>query len=161
MNKDRVITIRNTHESDADAVPAIACTQWSLIYAEYRKSLGDILYESTHKDDLEKKDTAVRNAVFAGRCLVAECDGVVCGFCSYLINDNVGTVTNNAVSADYKGNGIAGMLYERVFEILKENGCIAVKVTTGLGDIYAPARRAYEKAGFSKGLEQITYFKML
>ncbi len=161
MKKERKIAVRYARESDTDALVAISMEQWAVIYMEYRKELGDTLYETTHKDNLKKKETAIRTSVANGYCLVAECEDEVCGFCTYRTDGTVGIISNNAVSSAYKGNGIAGKLYDRVFEILRERGCIAVKVTTGLDDVHMPARRAYEKAGFSKGLEQITYFKML
>jgi len=161
MNKESLPSVRIALESDADCVAAIARAQWSVIYEEYRKQLGDALYEIIYRDALDAKEIAIRTAISQKRCLIAEWEGVVCGFCTYQIQKAVGALTNNAVSQEYKGHGIAGMLYSRVFEIMKKNGCTAVKVTTGGGDIYAPARRAYEKAGFSENLEQITYYKML
>ena len=36
-----------------------------------------------------------------------------------------------------------------------------ITVTTGLDDGHAPARRAYEKAGFEKNLPSLTYYKKL
>ena len=38
---------------------------------------------------------------------------------------------------------------------------IAVTVSTGLDEGHAPARRAYERAGFEKHLDSVTYCKML
>ena len=40
-------------------------------------------------------------------------------------------------------------------------GALAVRVTTGADDAHAPARRAYEKAGFEKSLSSVTYYKKL
>jgi len=44
---------------------------------------------------------------------------------------------------------------------MKSKGCVGVKVTTGLDDKHAPARRAYEKIGFTKNLPSVTYYKEL
>ena len=35
------------------------------------------------------------------------------------------------------------------------------KVATGLDDAHAPARRAYERAGFDIKVEDVTYYKKL
>jgi GNAT superfamily N-acetyltransferase len=65
------------------------------------------------------------------------------------------------VSSEFRGKGIGPRQYEFIFEKLKSLGAIAVKVTTGFDDAHAPARRAYEKAGFCANTKSITYFKKL
>ena len=90
-------------------------------------------------------------------------DGVVAGFVTYLYDENlkVGTISNNAVSGEFRGMGIAPRMYDFIFELLRSRGALAVRVTTGLDDAHAPARRAYEKAGFSANLQSVTYYRKL
>ena len=57
--------------------------------------------------------------------------------------------------------GIAKKLYDAVFERLCDAGCEVVRVGTGLDDAHAPARRAYEKAGFEASLSSIVYYKKI
>ena len=52
-------------------------------------------------------------------------------------------------------------LYEAVFDKLRAAGCTVVRVGTGLDEAHAPARRAYQKAGFTAKLESVTYYKKL
>ena len=50
---------------------------------------------------------------------------------------------------DYSGQGFGTEMYKFAIEIMKESGMQVATVGTG-GDIsHAPARRAYEKSGFS------------
>lgn len=57
--------------------------------------------------------------------------------------------------------GIATQLYQHVFARLKEMGMKVVRVTTGGDPSHAPARRAYEKAGFSLRVPHVEYYKEL
>ena len=45
--------------------------------------------------------------------------------------------------------------------LLRAHGMRVVKVTTGGDKSHAPARRAYEKAGFRTDLPTVTYFREL
>ena len=92
---------------------------------------------------------------------VAELEGQICGFATFRVEGVLGTLSENAVASAFRGRGIARLLYERVFAQLKEAGCQAVSVTTGLDDAHGPARRAYEKMGFEKALPSIRYFRKL
>lgn len=55
--------------------------------------------------------------------------------------------------------GVAKKMYDYVIEEMKTKGVKTVSVTTGLDDAHAPARRAYEKLGFEKVLNSVTYYK--
>ena len=159
--------IRNSTEKDVDAVCAIAAEQWAVIYDGYKSRMGDELYDIFYGDDpLAKKKEAVRaNANDFEHCIVTEIDGAVAGFAYFRTEEVggrlVGVLSHNAVKSDYKGRGIAGRQYDVIFEKMKALGCVAVKVHTGLDDAHAPARRAYEKAGFEKNLPSVIYYKKL
>lgn len=155
------IAIRPATKADADAVLNITCRCWTIIYDGYRKILGDELFESIYDNPIELKMKHVLEEVLENRTFVAELDGVICGFASYLIDGTTGVVGHNAVMPEYKGRGIAGKLYERVFETFRAHGCTVATVHTGLDDGHAPARKAYQKMGFEVGLPSIQYYKKL
>jgi len=48
-----------------------------------------------------------------------------------------------------------------VFERFRQEGMRYAKVTTGLDEAHARARRAYERAGFNVRQEDVTYYKEL
>ena len=98
-----------------------------------------------------------------GHGYVALVDGEVAGFIHYSVGgDGISAeVGNNAVSSRFRGRGIAQRMYSFIEEKMREEGVKYVTVVTGLDEGHAPARRAYEKAGFDKGLESVRYFKMI
>lgn len=154
------IMIRRASASDGDAIAAIAKEAWRPIFEGYRTQLGEEIFRFLYPEDpLEKKQEEVRRAAAGDACFVAEYEGKVVGFATYFIEGKLGVLGNNAVSM--RGKGIAGMLHERIFEEMRAIGCTAVRVRTGLDEAHAPARRAYEKDGFTNTLSDITYFKML
>lgn len=154
-------TIRRATRQDADTVMKIACRCWEIIYAGYREILGDELFSSVYHQPLEVKMEAVGQEVMEDRTFVAEIDGVVIGFASYRFDGQIGVVGHNAVLPEHKGQGIAGKLYDKVFEMFYEHGCTIATVHTGLDDGHAAARRAYQKMGFEVGLPSIQYYKKL
>ena len=157
------IIVRKSNLDDVDEIVDIAIAQWKAIYEEYHDLLGDEIYSSVFSYALLKKAEIVRKgALDSNHCVVAECDGVICGFCCFEITENgVGVISNNAVSSDFRGKGIAGKLYDRVLDDMRSAGCHTAKVQTGLDNAHAPARRAYEKAGFEVGLPSLVYYKKL
>lgn len=87
----------------------------------------------------------------ADQVLVAERGGEVVGFVTYVLDREreVGEIRNNAVDPAHCGQGIGSALYQRVLDIFREEGMKYAWVETGLEPEYAPARRAYEKVGFT------------
>ena len=157
------IVIRNSNSGDVERIVEIAIDQWTVIYGEYKSLIGQDLFDVAFKDALHAKAETIRASAFDhDRCLVAVCDGTVCGFCFFKVEENrVGILSNNAVDSDHRGRGIAKMLYDRAFDLMRSYGAEVVKVQTGLDDAHAAARRAYEKSGFTVGLPSVTYYKKL
>ena len=154
------VKIRHASASDKERVSEIARDAWRDIFDGFREQLGEEIYNTVYAGDpLEKKAAAVRDSLDAGMCFVAEYDGEVVGFATYVINGKVGMLSNNAVAL--RGHGIAGLLHERVFQEFKSHGCTVAGVTTGLDAAHAPARRAYEKDGFTNSIETVMYYKKI
>jgi len=153
--------IRFAEESDCERVAELARLAWSGIYDGYKTQLGDEIYETVYENPLEIKAEKMCSAVRDGRVLVCEIDGRVAAFASFLAEGEVGALKENAVDPEYKGRGIAGRMYDAAIAELKSLGCTVVRVTTGLDDAHAPARRAYEKAGFEHSLSSIVYYKKI
>ena len=154
------IKIRPSTAQDAEAIGAIAKTAWKPIFDGYREQLGDEIFHFLYPEDpIEKKKEECARTAGSDACFVAECEGKVVGFATYLIKEKLGILANNAVSL--RGRGIAGLLHARIFEEMKAQGCEFVEVRTGLDNAHAPARRAYEKDGFMHSIPGVTYYKML
>lgn len=154
------IIIRRSTAADAEALAAIAKDAWKPIFDGYKVQLSEEIFPLMYPvDPLEKKQKEVAEAAAGEHCFVAEYEGRVVGFATYEIDGEVGTLMSNAVAL--RGHGIAGLLHTRVFEEMKACGCKAVTVRTGLDAAHAPARRAYEKDGFTNSLPSVQYYKML
>ena len=147
----------------ASAVEALVIEAWTPIRESYRRELGDELYLMAFGNWKREKVDKVLFLMREGHGYVALVDGEVAGFIHYSVGgDGISAeVGNNAVSSRFRGRGIAQRMYSFIEEKMREEGVQYVTVVTGLDEGHAPARRAYEKAGFDKGLESVRYFKMI
>ena len=158
-------TIRDLENADIEAVVRIATTAWEPVHRSYRELLGNTLCDTVFPDWKADKEYQIRDSIGRGSpvCfLVAELNGCVAGFVSYVIGPGkIGEIRNNAVDPSYQNKGIASSLYQEVQRRMENAGMKCAKVTTGLDPSHAPARRAYEKAGFSRAIPVTTYYKDL
>ena len=160
------VTIRDVRPEDMDAAVEIAMVSWAPIYGSFRGLIGDELFNGCHPDCFKDKERQVRRACApggAGIACVAEIEGRVAGFITAYANEEtrVGEIGNNAVHPDFRGRGIGPRMYEHVLARLKEQGMRFAKVMTGGDPAHAPARRAYEKSGFTAHIPFVTYFQEL
>ena len=72
----------------------------------------------------------------------------------------VATVGGALVPA-HAGRGIGTRMYEHVLGIMKARGMAVATVSTGGDPAHAPARRAYEKAGFGDPLPSVSLYRPL
>ena len=163
------IIVRYATPADEDRIVEIGRQQWTIINENYKACIGDDLfaaYFGTVENRVADKAAAItENARDLEHCVVTEVDGVVAGFAHFRTSENggklCGTLGHNAVDNNYKGRGIAGRQYAFIYDAMKKAGCVAVNVHTGLDEKHAPARRAYEKSGFSLNLPDINYYRTL
>jgi ribosomal protein S18 acetylase RimI-like enzyme len=93
---------------------------------------------------------------------VAEIDGAIVGFVSYVFHpDKRGEITLNAVHPGHGGKGLGTALYEFALARMKEAGMSYATVGTGGDSSHEPARRAYEKAGFSVYISSVYMYRGL
>jgi ribosomal protein S18 acetylase RimI-like enzyme len=95
--------------------------------------------------------------------IVAELGDEVVGVVSFHLDRQrlIGEIGNNGVDSRFQGRGIGTRMYERALEIFRDEGMRFAQVSTGLGDEAAPARRAYEKVGFTPLTTSVRYFREL
>ncbi len=161
------IVIRDLRPADVEEIARMAAAAWAPIHAYYRQVLGDELFAALHPAGApEEKAAQVRDACQPGsgmQVLIAEDNGRIVGFVTFRADraSRVGEIGNNAVHPDCQGRGVAGRMYQEVFRRLKEMGIRFVKVKTGADPAHAPARRAYEKAGFTIQVPTVEYYRDL
>ena len=105
----------------------------------------------------------LKDYIDSGKYGIALCEheGEVVGFVTWAINGIWGEICNNGALTETGLKGIGQTMYKYVMEEFKQKGVKVVKVTTGLDWAHAPARRAYERAGFKRHLDSTTYFMEL
>ena len=158
------ITIVPAEEGHIPAICAIALRAWAGIWSVYRQELGDEAFETCYAGWEKRKSDAVTADMRSGRGYAALLDGRVVGFISYAVKPGmpeVGVIGNNAVDPEARGHGVGPKMYAFILDKMRQEGLRYAQVTTGLDDGHAPARRAYAKAGFEKGLGSITYTRKL
>ena len=157
--------IRLFQPSDLEPMVAIARKAWKKIFEGFHQQLGDELYTILYGNRLQDKRHQLTEftAKFPRQCYVCERNGKIVGFVTFgLIRETkTGFLTNNAADPDSGEKGVGQEMYAAVFERMRQEGMIAVTVSTGLDEGHAPARRAYERAGFEKNLKSVTYCKKL
>jgi GNAT superfamily N-acetyltransferase len=84
------------------------------------------------------------------RIVVAELGGTVVGAVHYEVDRaaSSGRIGASAVHPSRQGRGIGRMMYEHVLGAMRAQGLRYATADTGGGPGHAPARRAYERAGF-------------
>ena len=82
---DEKIIIRKVEPNDAEKIAEIAVRQWTAIYEEYRKRIGEELFNINFVDALKRKYDGVAKGASSGRGFVAEVDGAVAGFAFYFV----------------------------------------------------------------------------
>jgi ribosomal protein S18 acetylase RimI-like enzyme len=157
------IIIRKFKQDDMDTILDIAIAAWTPIYKGYCEILGDEIFnvafanwQERKKKDIEKACKGFDNCI----TYVVEIDNKVTGFISFYIDSStgMGTIGNNAVHPSYQGLGIGRKMYHFVFEQFRKHGMKCATVITGGDKAHLPARKAYEKAGFSSHLETVRYY---
>lgn len=146
-----------------NAAADIAIAAWVPIRESFHQELGDELYNAFFHGWQQKKRREVQSQLMKDHGFVTISNGQVVGFISYAVDEEAkgGIIQNNAVAAGCQGLGIGSKQYLFVQENMRELGLQYCQVVTGLDEGHAPARRAYQKAGFERGLLSICYYKKL
>ena len=155
--KDQVEIVPARPEHVADCV-RISLTVYDHIHDVYREHLGKELHDQVMKEWRANKAAAIERQQSGENAFVALLDGKVVGFAAFQIEGELGRICNNAVDPEYRGNGIGGLLYQRLLDGMREQGARYATVHTGGDDGHAPARKAYEKIGFKKFLPSVNYY---
>ncbi len=158
------MNMREYRNEDLESVMALANKAWQGIRKMSREALGDFISDIFNPaGDALSKGLQLKEQIESGNYRIAVCEyeGKVVGFITWAVSGNVAEICNNAADADAGVKGIGQTMYRYVLDDCKKSGAKVIKVTTGLDHAHAPARRAYERAGFKKHLDFTTYFMEL
>jgi GNAT superfamily N-acetyltransferase len=158
-------SIRPISHDDIEDVVRLSLLAWAPVFNSFKQVLGPRIYPLLYPDWSRQQREAVekvckdaeKNPVW-----VAEFDGRVTGFIAYTVNSEhkTGEVEYLAVHPDYQNRGIGTALNNFVLKKMKESGMKLAVVGTGGDQGHAPARRSYEKAGYT-ALPLVWYYQGL
>jgi GNAT superfamily N-acetyltransferase len=157
--------IRPYRETDEPAVVRLALRAWAPVHDSMKDVMGDEIFERLYGDDwrpTQQQDVEKVLHDEKSEVRIAEVNGEVVGFVAAILHadSQLGEIYLIAVDPDSQNRGRGTQLTEVATEWLREVGMSVVLVSTG-GDVgHAPARRTYERAGFTP-MPVVNYFKAL
>ena len=159
------IEIRELREDDLEAIIEFSLHAWRPIFASVREVLGDDIFLRLHPDWTANQADAVRSACTNDErdVFVAVANGRPVGFVVVALNafhERMGVIDIIGVDPNYQRRGISSALTEIATEHMRTSGMDIAVVETGGDPGHAPARAAYETAGFTL-LPIARYFRLL
>ena len=155
--------IRTFMDSDIAEIVELSLLAWEPAFESMEQVLGSPIFRLIWPDWRKSQAEGVAGACRAKdkyHTLVAELGGRVVGFVAYELKGDTGEVVLLAVHPEFQRLGIATQLNRAALGAMKAAGMKMAVAETGGEDGHAPARRAYEKVGYT-GLPLVRYFKDL
>jgi ribosomal protein S18 acetylase RimI-like enzyme len=157
--------IRPLCDDDIKDVVELSLLAWVPVFRSFKQVLGHTIYKLIWPDWRTSQREGIESVCQDSEkytVWVAELDGIVVGFVAYELHptDKTGEVQLLAVHPAYQNRGIGTELNVFALERMKESGVRLAVVGTGGDPGHAPARRSYEKAGYT-GLPLVRYYKDL
>lgn len=151
------IDIRAFRPEDLDALQRIRARAFEPVFSSFRRMLGARIAGFTLAN-AEKEQAQILAELCTADApqtvFVATLGERPVGFVAVILDleSKVGELGLNAVDPDHAGRGIGTQLYRFALKEMKAAGMKVAVVGTGGDPSHAPARRAYEKAGFGPTL---------
>src|SRR5687768_16845872 len=148
------LALRPAGADDLPRLEEVRQAAFAPVFASFRSILGEDIYNLAQAREDEAQGALLASLLAPASCwevYVANRAGVVVGFVSLQIRKDtqVGEIGLNAVQPAYAGKGVGTEMYAFAITRMKEAGMRVATVATGGDASHAPARRAYEKAGFT------------
>lgn len=134
-------TIRPFEAGDLDEVVAVSLRAWAPVYASFAEVMGPEIFRRQYPDWRASQREEVESACTAGRA-------------------RVWVVELPAVDPEWQGREVGTAPTAFATSWMKRAGVRLVSIRTGGDPGHAPARRTYEKAGYTP-LPPVRYYKAL
>lgn len=160
------LSLRSVTPADLPELHRIRAAAFAPVFDSFREAVGAKIAEvafaaaeleqAKHLDEICAEGAA--HQVFG----VIEDDEMI-GFVSFSVDaeKKMGELGLNAVHPDHAGRGVGTWMYAEALARMKALGAEVAEVGTGGDAAHAPARRAYEKAGFLAGIPSVQLYKRL
>jgi GNAT superfamily N-acetyltransferase len=157
---------RNARPDELGRLDAIRRAAFAPVFASFRSILGDEIYDLAQRREDEAQGGLLSSLLAEDSgwtVYVAESADEVVGFVAVRLNreTHVGEIGLNAVDPARAGKGIGSAIYHFALARMKEGGMKVATVATGGDPSHAPARRAYQKAGFDVEIPSVWMCKKL
>jgi ribosomal protein S18 acetylase RimI-like enzyme len=159
--------IRRLTDADLDDVVALSLRAWAPVFESMRGALGEAVYRQLYPDWRATQARGVEQVCrSATEAWVADVAGRAVGFVAVVHHDEThdepcsGEIEMVAVNPDHQRRGVADQLIAHALDAMRRAGLRLAVVATGGDPGHAPARAAYEKAGFT-GLPLVRYYQAL
>lgn len=148
------VVMRPARADDQPYLDAVRQAAFAPVFASFRSILGDDIYALAQAREDEAQGELLLSLLTpesGWEVYAAEMAGTVVGFVSIHLNQETqaGEIGLNAVHPDHAGQGVGTAMYAFAIVRMKEAGMRVATVATGGDPSHAPARRAYEKVGFT------------
>ena len=162
---DLEIEIRPFRAGDLEAIVELSLRAWAPVFSSLREQLGDEIFLRLHPDWRASQAEAVGASCTADDrdAFVAVADGRPVGVVTVALDafhERMGAIDIVGVDPDHQRLGVGSRLTEHALEHMRERGMDIAVVETGGDRGHAPARAAYDAAGFTL-LPIARYFRLL
>ena len=156
--------LRSYNNNDIEDLIQLTLLAFEPVFLSFERILGSKIYPLIYPDWRKMQKEGVEKMCNNEKIIVwvAEADGKVVGLIAVEPNDKekTGEVQFLAVHPEYQNHGIGTELNSFALQKMKESGIKLAVVSTGGDESHAPARRSYEKAGYT-ALPLVRYYKDL
>ncbi|NJP65204.1 GNAT family N-acetyltransferase [Streptomyces spiramenti] len=158
------VRVRPFRAADLSAVVDLSLRAWVPVYESFATVLGPEVFHRQYPDWRASQRGEVEAACTDGRARVwvADTGSRIVGFVAVVLaqDGDAGAIELLAVDPDHQGHSIGTALTEFATDWMREAGVSLVSIWTGGDPGHAPARRTYEKAGYT-ALPLTRYYKAL
>ena len=160
------VVMRPVSDDDRPHLHSVRLAAFAPVFESFRNLLGDEIYrlaQAREDEDQGKLLDSLLAPDSGWEVYAAERAGAVVGFVAVQLNQEtqLGEIGLNAVHPAQAGRGIGTAMYEFALARMKEAGMRVATVATGGDPSHAPARRAYEKAGFNAQVPSVWMCRLL
>lgn len=155
-------SVRPHGPNDTEEIVALSLRAWEPVFASFQEDWGSDLYERFFPDWETQQAEAVRAALAANETWVSETGSTLSGFVnvSFDEGEKSAEIYMIAVEPTLQRRGIASALTGFALAVMQQRGMTLATVATGADPGHGPARRTYEKAGFTP-IPQVLYARLL
>ena len=161
------VSIRALRPDDIDVVVEFSLRAWQPVFESFRQVMGAEVFRRVYPDwkTIQAEVVASSCRAEGNRVWVVEADGRPVGYTVVVVHPinretQSGEIYMLAVDPDYQQQGIGHALVDFAVDRITELGIPLAEIGTGGDPGHAPARRLYERAGFTP-VPLVRYFKAL